>query len=506
MNSLTEKEQLQEIKRELSSNEGKLLGFSYLSVGFGFGPFIPLVAAWVFRKNTNLHRLLLQSAFFQGLFSTVSFGIFVYLVYLAYLKGDASTQNSINKLGLGISLIHGAFDWFSKILFFILSLFVFKNPNLKFPFVYLLTESFAKLFERKTLKKTIVLNTLWPGLGQLLVGKVWLGWILVFCHLLVACSLFFILLAKFNYALSKDLLTLMGFYIRVGDKVFQESIVTEWVIGSLAALFVFDYLVAFLNLPLWGQVHRVQRTFFASLTSSFSFHLAVLWVLLLLPFIMNKQSLKEQVKQNSQAAYKELVEQQKAQEDYEKQKKLPQQNPQEKIINFDLELADSIEDLNKFSNKPYSKKFSKQDLEPKPPTIGFGKRQEPLPDKKIYLKKHSRETKSYSEYLTAKVREGGRDQLIWKEAPDPYSMVLQYTVSADGYISDIRIVQPSGNLQMDALVISVVESMNPLIKPPKAKKVVITELFWNTSGQDRLDTDLKRSLATYPDGRVIESK
>lgn len=491
---------------ELSSNEEKLLGFSYLSTGFGFGPFIPLVAAWVFRKKKHLQSLLLQSALFQGFFAIISTGIFFYLIYLAYLKGDPSSQNSINKLGVGISLFHNTFDWFVKIVCFILSLFVFKNSQLKIPVLYFLVSKFQALFAKKTLKKAIVLNSLCPGFGQVFIGKVWLGWILVFCHSFVSISLLYILLAKNNFALSKDLLTLMGFYVRVGDKIFQESIVTDWVIASLVALFVLNYLIAFLNLPFKGHIHPVQRTFFASLTSSFSFHLAVLWMVLLLPFIMNKESLKKQIEKNSQAAFKELEEQKSAQEEFDKQKKLPKETSKEKLISFDLELTDSIEDLNKFSDKSYQKKFSKLDELPPKPTIGFGKRQEPLPEKKVYIKKHNRETKSYSEYLTAKVREEGRDQIIWKQVPEAYSMVLQYTVSPQGYISDIKIVQASGDLQSDALVISVVESMNPLIKPKNGKTLVITELFWNTNGQDRLDTDLKRSLATYPDGRVIESK
>ena len=130
---------------------------------------------------------------------------------------------------------------------------------------------------------------------------------------------------------------------------------------------------------------------------------------------------------------------------------------------------------------------------------------QPLPSKKSYIEKQSRESKSYSEYLTAKVREGARDQIIWKKAPNHYSVILRYTISSRGYISDIQIIEGSGNLQMDALVISVVKSMSPFVKPQNQRGLVVTELFWNTHGTNGLDTELKRSLATYPDGRVIES-
>jgi TonB family protein len=164
-------------------------------------------------------------------------------------------------------------------------------------------------------------------------------------------------------------------------------------------------------------------------------------------------------------------------------------------------LPDSVDGLNEFSvrsNKYETPKVLK-------PTIRYGSQDKPLLEKKVYLQKHSKETKSYSEYLTSKVRELGRDALIWKNAPKPYSMVVRYSVSPAGLITDIEIVEESGNIQMDALVISVVQSMSPLIKPKKNKKLVITELFWNTRGADDLTTDLQKSLVTYPDGRIIES-
>ena len=82
--------------------------------------------------------------------------------------------------------------------------------------------------------------------------------------------------------------------------------------------------------------------------------------------------------------------------------------------------------------------------------------------------------------------------------------MIEYIISANGDITSIKILEHSNNLSVDSMVISVLESMAPLKKPPNNKDLKITELFWNTNGQQGLDSNLKRSLVNYPDGRIIE--
>ena len=236
---------------------------------------------------------------------------------------------------------------------------------------------------------------------------------------------------------------------------------------------------------------------------SYSLNLGIFWALLLLPFIFSKSEVQKSIKNEAEKVYEKLSEQKKQKET--KQNTNPKQiekNNKEltKELNFDLQLSNEIDGLNEFSDKKFSPA-----IKPIPkPEISFNKGNRPLPEKKNYIKEYSRKTKSYSEYITAKVRENERDELVWQKAPKPYSTVMRYKVSVDGIISDIEIVEPSNDLKTDSIVISVIESMNPLLKPKNGKPYLITELFWNTQGKADLDTDLKIKLSQYPDGRVIE--
>lgn len=458
-----------------------LIAVSYWSFGLGFGPLIPLVAAWVFRHNRFVLGQLLQSAFIQLILFLISFGLFLAFIFNNYY-GQADKMIYV--------LIQETLNWFARLILFVFSLIVWSQQSLSFPFISELIENLINFCQIKKIKRAFVLNCLWPGFGQLYLGWAWLGYLFVFCQLVTLLSLLHIWLSYNNFSISKDILSTLGFYWRIGDQSFSERFSNLQNIFILGILFVLNYILSFISL--WFKLP--QRRILGSGLASYLLHCAVFWIIMLTPFILTKSSSEKAIKQKAEKIEKQLIEQ-KSSSDHTNTK---QSNNKE--IHFDLSFPEQIEGLNQFSSKPIVQKNNQIS----DPYIGFGKRKEPLPSRKEYIQKHARKTKSYSEYLTVKVRENDKDKIIWEQADKPYSSVIEYIISAEGQITSFKILEHSNNLKIDSLVLSVLESMAPLKKPPNNKSLKITELFWNTSGQDGLDTNLKRSLVNYPDGRIIE--
>jgi hypothetical protein len=484
-----------------NQNKSQLIGLSYWSFSLGFGPLLPAVTAWIYRRDPFLAQQLIQSALFQGIFWLISTIFFI--LSLINLYNDPQSQGSPE--GLVLMIASGIVGWTARILLFAVSVLVFSRGYIYLPGLHWLSNLVTNFGRRKTIKKAVALSLFWPGFGQMFLGKSWFGGILATCHFVTAFSFGYLLLAHLNLSFAKDLLGIMGFYWRVGDQAFAEGFATPLQLGLLGGLLLLNYVLALINLPIWFRLKNAHRRIFGSFGISYIVHIGILWVLVLMPFIFTSAQTREEINKRAQQIYQQLQKQKQERTEALKKPKPNLQKPKDSLereLKFDLSVPDQVKGINEFSAKPFSQKLSEQ-KETKP-TIGFGEREQPLPPKRNYVKEQTRDSKSYSEYITAKIREGDKDRLIWQQAPKPYSTVIQYTVSGDGHVSDIRIVEPSGNLKIDSLVVSVVESMSPFIRPPGSKALKITELFWNTGGEDGLDTEMKRSLASYPDGRVIE--
>ncbi len=468
------------------SSETSLIAISYWSFGLGFGPLLPIAGAWVFRKNYFLCTQLLQSAFIQFIFFVISFSFFLGFILNNYY-GNADKITFV--------LMQETINWFARLILFVFSLIIWNQKSISFPVIYSLVENIIKFCKIKKLKRAFALNCLWAGFGQLYLGQSWLGWLFVFCQVATFLSLFHIWFSYYNFSISKDLLGVFGFYWRIGDQAFSEGFATLYNVFILIGLFIINYILSFISL----YAKLPQRRIMGSILASYLLHFAVFWIILLTPFILTKSSTEEAIKQKAKKIEQQLSEEQK-QKNKNKTKQIPSPNTN-KEIQFDLELPKQINGLNQFSSRPILQdtKYFKVH-----PNIGFGERKQPLPSRKEYIQKHKHKTKSYSEYLTAKVREGDKDKIIWNKTSSPYSSVIEYIISANGDITSIKILEHSNNLSVDSMVISVLESMAPLKKPPNNKDLKITELFWNTNGQQGLDSNLKRSLVNYPDGRIIE--
>ena len=241
--------------------------------------------------------------------------------------------------------------------------------------------------------------------------------------------------------------------------------------------------------------------------------------LFLIPIIISNGELIEGINKRAQEIYKELVKLSKEKEKNKEQTKkieIPERKL-EREMKFDLVLTERVKGLNEFDER----KFMKEELlEEKKAKVGFYKEELKLPSVKEYSEAYSSEEKeensqksdqnvryikSYSEYLTAKVREDKRDLAIWKNNENrSFSMVVQYTIEKDGRISSIDIIEGSNDLNTDSIVLAVIESMSPVLTPPENKRLKVTELFWNSGYDQQLGSSLKNLLLAYPDGRVIQ--
>ncbi len=493
-----------------NSKKKNLIGLIYLCYTLGFGPFVPLAALLSFHKNKFIAVQLIQIFLIQFLAFSIIFGLTISQVLYAQIN----TIPANVLLDSVFPFFHGLLEPIFKIIFFILSLIVINKNLIRLPLFYKLADFVYNFFAAKSIKKANILNVLLPGLGNLFLNQKVLGLVLSFAHFIILISTLSLVLAYFNFPFAKNILTSLGFYFRVGDKYFTENFINFNAIIGLSLLLLFNFLISIFVLPKNldsssqpDNTNHEKRLFWGSLSLSYSLNLGVFWALLLLPFIFSKTETQKSIKKEAEKVYEKLSEEKKQNEIKKDSEKKPiRTKPAQKTkevnreLNFDLQLTKEIDGINEFSNK----NFSPSQTPISKPKVTFSKGDRPLPEKKNYVKEHSRKTKSYSEYITAKVRENERDELVWKNAPKPYSTVMRYRVGADGSISDIEIVEPSNNLQTDSMVVSVIESMNPLLKPKNGKPYLITELFWNTQGEADLDTDLKRKLAQYPDGRVIE--
>lgn len=119
--------------------------------------------------------------------------------------------------------------------------------------------------------------------------------------------------------------------------------------------------------------------------------------------------------------------------------------------------------------------------------------------------KGERLKQTYSNYISHKIRAGERSVKYWSQTPNPYAVVVEYRVSAQGRVSEIRLRERSQDAQADQLTVELVQAMGDLLPPPGGGAVQVTELFWNTRpGDPNLPTPLMRALAKEFDGRVIE--
>ncbi len=328
-----------------------------------------------------------------------------------------------------------------------------------------------------------------PGWGHIYVGDFWKGFPLLFIFLL---CLFLFATAFFAWespVLGIQFLSSWGLKPGISDKEFFYKASNLFYLASFLFLTLCTYVYSkyllsrfFTHLHLLNtQEKKFLRYGFAGfLPLSLLAHLILLVILFIIPFSIQRK--KPESSKNRQANH------------YQPDKL--------EFYFIDPNIPDDVKDLNggvitgtDTPNKEEGEKISDEKAGDVGPKSGYIKK---IKGKKV--------PPTYSNYISAKMR-GPESYLdYWRRAPQPYSSVVAYTITADGYIEDVEIIEGSAYPEQDLLTLELIESLSPLMPPPtNGKSVRVTELFWNGSlDPDSMPTPLQSEMVTHFDGRYME--
>lgn len=358
--------------------------------------------------------------------------------------------------------------------------FTYQN-KLSRPTINFNSETYYKKSQYAQIRELIL-----PGWGHIYLKRNWTGFPLLFIFLLV---LFFLSISIAYYLdISSGVLYLLSFGLKFGinDKTFI-PIISNWI--TLTGLIVL--LVTWIIYSNW-LLHQallkddqpikkrgLQSGFFNNLQLSLLAHLIIITLIIIIPISIQKTSGEK--KQNEASNYQ----------------------PEHLEYYFiDPEIPDEVKDLNggvisgiETPSKNEGENIPDADLSEEGKVKGYKKR---IKGKKL--------PKTYSNYISARMRGPEQFTEYWKSAPGFYSCVAGYTITTEGEIIDVEIIEPSNSPEQDQLTLELIKSMSPVMPPPNANgDVRVTELFWNGSLDPNLmPTELQKDLVTKFDGRVME--
>ena len=117
--------------------------------------------------------------------------------------------------------------------------------------------------------------------------------------------------------------------------------------------------------------------------------------------------------------------------------------------------------------------------------------------------------KSYNDYLSSRLHSGPQ-QLYFESVPPNVWTIVHYRISADGRLSEVRVVDTNGTPEQARLATDAVRSLAPLAPLPSAADgssptgIVVTELFWQTGNASMPYGTQAERLSQLPDGRHID--
>lgn len=470
----------------------QLLGWSCLSVLFSFY-LLPVLLILVFHNKRRIVIQLIQIALAQLPFILFNSLALIFLLYLHIFNPQLVSYNTFQVIfQVGVFILNIP----SYIILLILSWKAFSGESLDIFCLNKLAKKLYLFFKQKSYKKAVILNILCPGLGNIFLNKYYIGFILFIAFGLTLGVLIILGLAHYKIQIAQTILLFLGFYLRASDSVIQTSLSNTYVLGTF-----FSILLLIITLSFWVLKKDFSlnlRRVLGSFTSSYIISLSLLCILFLVPLVIAQSNNKEAINKRSQEILKELKKLQEKKNTPELPKK--KTTLEEREFKFDLVVTENIDGINDFTTKP----FQERNIQKEKTKITYKESTDELlvQVRRKFFEQDSRETKSYSEYITAKVREDTRDQVIWENTQNkPYAVIVQYIIETDGRISSIEIIESSEDLETDAIVVAVLESMSPLTSPPQKLKII--ELFWNTGSIQSNNTELRNMLQHYPDGRII---
>lgn len=329
-----------------------------------------------------------------------------------------------------------------------------------------------------------------PGLGQVYLNRYWPGFSTLFVYLLFLLFASTAVIYHLDYVFGTKFLQFFGLkpgipdkeFIRYADNIFFPIFCT---LGLISVYAFAQFLVRhFLKREAEPIEERGLRSGFQdNLALSVLLHLTLLSVMFIIPVTVQRQSSSQKKRDMSKDHFQ----------------------PEKMEFYFiDPEIPDDVKDLNggvvsgtETPTETEGMKIPDEEIKDEGKVKGYVKK---IKGKKL--------PKTYSNYISARMRGPEMYMDYWKRAPHPYSCVVAYTITTEGEITDVYIVEPSGYPDQDRLTVELVQSMSPVMPPPGVKgDVRVTELFWNGPiDPDAMPTELQKEMVSMFDGRYMEEE
>ncbi|MBM9500120.1 TonB C-terminal domain-containing protein [Leptospira sp. 201903071] len=327
---------------------------------------------------------------------------------------------------------------------------------------------------------------IFPGWGHIYLGNLWKGFSILFLFLLL---LLFFATAFFSWLEPADgIRFLMSMGLKPGIRDQKFFAITSSIVPALLVLtgIVGIHLLSrfLLNRTIKAKPESEdtspRNVFISNLSYSILLHMILISLVLIIPVTLQRK--KEQKEQERQRTH------------------FTPENMEFYFI--DPNLPSEIEGLNggvvSGTETPTQKEGDKIP-DDKPADEGRVKGE-------VRQVRGKKLPSTYSNYISAKMRGPESFMEYWRRAPRNYSSVVAYTVTPDGEVVDVDLVEASGYPEQDQMTLELIESLSPLMPPPGTKGYVrVTELFWNGSiDPEAMPTPLQKELVMMYDGRYME--
>jgi hypothetical protein len=341
----------------------------------------------------------------------------------------------------------------------------------------------------KKAKYAKIRELIFPGWGHIYLQRNWKGFSILFIYLL---GVFFFVTSVAFYLdpiLGIKFLTMFGLKIGIPDKEFFkyiDSILYPISIGIILVLFYITSYLSLLNSLKEEKEEFKERGlrpgFLNNIYLSILAHLILFAVIMIIPLSIQRSSSKKK-------------------QDISKQHFTPEKM---EFYFIDPEIPDQVKDLNggvvagtETPSKNDGMKIPDKKIEDEGKVKGYVKR---IKGKKL--------PRTYSNYISARMRGPENFMNYWKRAPQPYSCVVAYTITTEGEVEDVILVEGSIYPDQDNLTLELIRSLSPLMPPPGVKgNVRVTELFWNGSlDPAQMPTELQKEMVSHFDGRYMEEE
>ncbi len=328
-----------------------------------------------------------------------------------------------------------------------------------------------------------------PGWGHVYLQRYWKGFPILFTYLLVLFFLAVSLAFYLDTIFGIKFLSSFGLKPGIPDKEFMQYADNPVFAIGLFTILSGIYLVA--NIMLGSSIKKdgepfsdrgLQSGFTNNVYLSILAHLILFAIIFIIPITVQRQSSKKKQDMSKNHYQPEKME----------------------YYFIDPDIPDEVKDLNggviSGTETPSQKdgiKIPNNPVEDEGKVKGYVKR---VKGKKL--------PRTYSNYISARMRGPENFMEYWKRAPHPYSCVVAYTITTEGDIIDVILVEGSAYPDQDALTLELIQSMSPVMPPPNTKgDVRVTELFWNGSiDPDAMPTPLQKDMVLHFDGRFMEEE